>query len=397
MKLRKIVSIFASMTIAASTLVALSTASFAEDPQISYIVNCDLVDFTSEAYKSYQGDYDWSEYGDYSTYSVKISLKGLAMTTTVSGKSKLLSGNSITVGEIGANVLAEGQTYGDDYQIGLIGALSSAPQKNITAEYIGASYNSSSPLYPPAKTAMTVTAEDEVPGMFEFLITVDNTKPIELEFLTEKNTVATTTFESDSPVANTSVQYLAAATPATLVIPPVASEVPATGITLSTDKVTLNVEGTYTLTPTLDPSNTTDTVTWASDNESVATVADGVVTAVAPGKATITATAGSVSATCEVKVMPVKGTVIIENLGGHKVVYANSVDASTLGEDTTFEVEFKKGDVVKTKPIKSTFGKIMNGVIGEGAGVTGKVHFGIKIVDNSVNEADYGCFTVKPE
>jgi len=45
-----------------------------------------------------------------------------------------------------------------------------------------------------------------------------------------------------------------------------------------------------------------DTLTWSSSDESVATVdANGVVTAVAPGTATITAAAGEISATCTVK------------------------------------------------------------------------------------------------
>ncbi len=45
-----------------------------------------------------------------------------------------------------------------------------------------------------------------------------------------------------------------------------------------------------------------DNVAWTSSDEAVATVdANGVVTAVAPGTATITVTAGEVSATCTVK------------------------------------------------------------------------------------------------
>ena len=48
---------------------------------------------------------------------------------------------------------------------------------------------------------------------------------------------------------------------------------------------------------------TDKTVTWSSSDEDVATVTDeGVVTAVSAGKATITATSGKVSATCEITV-----------------------------------------------------------------------------------------------
>ena len=64
------------------------------------------------------------------------------------------------------------------------------------------------------------------------------------------------------------------------------------------------VEGdTLTLTATVNPDNADDkTVTWKSSDTAVAIVENGVVIAVAPGTATITATAGSKSATCVVTV-----------------------------------------------------------------------------------------------
>ncbi len=51
------------------------------------------------------------------------------------------------------------------------------------------------------------------------------------------------------------------------------------------------------------PANTTDDVVWSSDAEEFATVSEsGLVTAVAAGTAKISATYGSVSATCTVHV-----------------------------------------------------------------------------------------------
>ena len=83
------------------------------------------------------------------------------------------------------------------------------------------------------------------------------------------------------------------------------SAIAVTGITLDAD-ATINVGETKTLTATVAPDNATDkTVSWISEDETIATVADGVVTAVAAGTTIITATANDgsgVKATCTVTV-----------------------------------------------------------------------------------------------
>jgi uncharacterized protein YjdB len=79
-----------------------------------------------------------------------------------------------------------------------------------------------------------------------------------------------------------------------------------TGITLDQSAVTLDAGATVTLVATIEPANATDqTILWASGNEDVATVdANGLVTAIAPGIATITAITkdGSFIALCEITV-----------------------------------------------------------------------------------------------
>lgn len=80
---------------------------------------------------------------------------------------------------------------------------------------------------------------------------------------------------------------------------------PATGITLNKSELTLTVGNSDTsLTANVTPSDSTDTVVWSTNKPAVATVdsATGQVTAVAPGEAIITATAGTKTATCTVKV-----------------------------------------------------------------------------------------------
>lgn len=78
--------------------------------------------------------------------------------------------------------------------------------------------------------------------------------------------------------------------------------VPATEITLDKTILTFTDSATQVITATVEPENTTDTVVWSSNNETIATVSNGVVTPVLNGSCTITATVGSVSATCEVNV-----------------------------------------------------------------------------------------------
>lgn len=74
-------------------------------------------------------------------------------------------------------------------------------------------------------------------------------------------------------------------------------------VTVTPATANLNVGGKVTLTAAVTPANATNkTVTWDSSNAAVATVANGVVTAVAAGEAIITATADGVNGMCTVTV-----------------------------------------------------------------------------------------------
>ena len=93
----------------------------------------------------------------------------------------------------------------------------------------------------------------------------------------------------------------------TITVPtPSSDPVAVTSIELNTYATSLNVGGTVTLTATVKPTNATNqNVTWSSSDNSIATVANGVVTAVAAGTVTITATSVSdpgVSIGCTVAV-----------------------------------------------------------------------------------------------
>jgi len=79
-------------------------------------------------------------------------------------------------------------------------------------------------------------------------------------------------------------------------------QIPATGISLNKESLTLAIGDSETLTATLTPENATDTVKWSAEPAGVVTMENGKVTAIAEGTATITATAGGKSANCSVSV-----------------------------------------------------------------------------------------------
>ena len=118
---------------------------------------------------------------------------------------------------------------------------------------------------------------------------------------------------------------------------------PATAITLNKTEVTLEIGGTETITVSGVPADSeVPTITWESNDEKVAEVVDGVITAVAPGTATITVTAeGLAPVTCTVTVnWPVEqfpnGTMDTGSLDGLSFQYK---DGQTTGTGWEFGAE----------------------------------------------------------
>lgn len=108
------------------------------------------------------------------------------------------------------------------------------------------------------------------------------------------------------------------------------ASVPVASVSLDKASATLEVGKSVTLTATVSPDNATNkSVTWASDHEDVATVENGVVTAVAAGTATITVTTvdGAKTATCAVTV------------NAEQVVETTIADALTkVGDEKTYQI-----------------------------------------------------------
>ena len=111
-----------------------------------------------------------------------------------------------------------------------------------------------------------------------------------------------------------------------------------TSVTLDQNTLSLTKGGTATLVATVNPATATNkTVTWSSNDTNVATVdVNGKVTAVGGGSATITATAGGKSATCDVTVsVPVTG-VQLNNTSANIIVGETvRLKATVVPDDAT--------------------------------------------------------------
>ena len=123
-------------------------------------------------------------------------------------------------------------------------------------------------------------------------------------------------------------------------------EVAATNITLSSTSLTMTTEESAQLTATITPSGATQKVTWSVSPSGIVSVSEtGKVTASAAGNATITATVGSVSATCAVVVTKAVPTVLYEL--PQETVF-------TAGTDSIIDTGLKLFEDISTKP-KYTF------------------------------------------
>ncbi len=143
---------------------------------------------------------------------------------------------------------------------------------------------------------------------------------------------------------------------ATCAVTVAAKTIAVTSVTLDKTSLSLYPGDNATLTATVSPAEATDkTVTWTSSDEAVATVKNGVVTAVAIGTATITATAGDKTATCTVKVVADERTSVPV-----KMTYVNMDDP-----DKAYG-EIPAGETAEAGFNGNSKGVVSNGTLGFG-------------------------------
>lgn len=129
-----------------------------------------------------------------------------------------------------------------------------------------------------------------------------------------------------------------------------------TGISLDKTSLQLFVGASETLSAKITPDNATSpSVSWDSSDKEVATVDNGVVTAVSAGKATITAASSSFTAECVVEVKTIEAESLTLDVASRLLTVDESiiVNATILPEGTTYKnVEWTvdNPDVVKVEP-----------------------------------------------
>lgn len=184
-------------------------------------------------------------------------------------------------------------------------------------------------LEPGASAVLKATVAPENAGYDEVVWTSDNTDIVTVD----KGTV--TAVAKGEATVTAAVEGKSASCKVT-----VRTEV--AEITLNRTEISVEIGKTAELTATVLPADAEySEITWESDNASVATVENGVVTAVAEGTASITAKAGDKSASCKV-------TVIKE-----AVIYATGFD-SRLTTAFTWKLGDYSATDLSTDPNQAT-------------------------------------------
>lgn len=135
-------------------------------------------------------------------------------------------------------------------------------------------------------------------------------------------------------------------------------EVAVEQISLDYENVTVNLGETFRLTATVLPENATDpTVSWESANPEIATVdANGMITGIAAGNTTVTASAGDKNASCTVTVNDPIPTIDMTGMTAEEVRTAIDEYLAEGATEFRFIGEFEKlGIATDASPLDSSW------------------------------------------
>ena len=212
------------------------------------------------------------------------------------------NGQTLTIPD-GASLTTNGKLTVDG------GTLTGDVTGDVIYKVTGVSLNTNSLTLEEGGTATltaTITPSNATDQNVTWSSSPDNIVTIAPDTTDSKNATVTATGTGTTTITVTTAD---GGKTATCEVTVTAATVPVTGVTLSQTQASLyynRTPNTLTLTATVAPANATNkAVTWTSSNPSVATVENGVVTALACGTAVITAAAADgrgASASCTVTV-----------------------------------------------------------------------------------------------
>lgn len=128
---------------------------------------------------------------------------------------------------------------------------------------------------------------------------------------------------------------------------------PCTAITLNKSTLSFTTSDTQTLTATVTPTDTTDSVIWSVSPTGICTVENGVVTPVSNGECVITAKCGEKTATCNVAVSGIVKTYSITN---NLLNVINSNSATSITNDSSYTATLTPSDGFELKDVTITMG-----------------------------------------
>ena len=179
---------------------------------------------------------------------------------------------------------------------------------------------------------ITLTKEKNSKAKLEAVVQPEDATHVEIEFTSSNEDVATVNSDGEINAVDVGEATITASIKETdLTAECVVTVVPdIESIELSDTSLKLKKDGTAQLTATANPEGASiDGIAFASDAPDVATVdEEGNVTAIADGKATITASVGDVSAEC---VVTVDSTVSIPKTGSNSNSSSGSASSGTNG------------------------------------------------------------------
>ncbi len=354
--MKKIISLVAALSLAATTFVSFATVASAAatyevkatvmtndeykavtsndipDGAAAYAITLDVSNIEGSAFASVaKGLFNDTSMGAKSAiFSAQLELMNMTMIHSVTTTNLFGTSTTYTTGVLSDNVIGKS---GYDTTTGSLNHIA-APSTDYTT------------LYPTAEIAYT-SAQTAVDNLFSYYVVVNDKKAFSISY---EGVVNYKSFLNGAINGDTVSEYFRG----TLSFAGVEEEdpeVPATAIAINGDDVVeADVGATGTLTATVTPDTTTDTIAWASNDECVTIdEATGAWSAVKPGKATITVTAGSVSDTVVIKVKPVC-TVGDKWVHEDGIVWGkNTITGAAFGKN--FKATFTDGVTTKNQAI----------------------------------------------